>query len=67
MVNRRKFAGEARQWLTAGFKDRRIGPWRYRKTVLVIPRAEAPLLAVEAKRDLAFLEDHAVMIAQYRE
>src|SRR6202030_645622 len=63
LVNRRKFAADARQRLTTGFEDLSIAAWRYRKTVLIIPRAEASLFAVEAKRDLAFLEDHAVVIA----
>ena len=35
--------------------------------MLVIPRAEASLLAVKAQRDLALFEDHSVVIAQHRQ
>ncbi len=48
-------------------QDDGIGMRRDRKTVVVVPGAEAALVRVETQRDLASLQHRAVLVAEHRE
>ena len=66
-VQCRQIAGEARDGLTATLQDNRIARRRQRKTVLVIPGAEAALGHIEAQFNLAAFEHRPVLVAEHRQ
>src|SRR6516225_3024645 len=66
-INRSPFAGESDKCLAAGLENLSVRTWRNRKTMIEVPGTEAPFVRIEAKHDFAILEDHAILIAEYRE